>query len=217
MGSPNRTSTYFAQSGPNENPRISMCRANSYAGTATATSAASRKNFNAAAISRAARRGHTRAKSRRIVPLEALINVAGQANVMPLGIVLASQDVDEPSTDTGHARSIARFAPAGFSRDSAVIDVQVRRTEDASDLRGVPRCQRAEEVRLRPLRGLRRDTLRLTTARLPSRSSGVVGGEVGVRLRPFGPTAGHPSHLIMSEGWLAALDDFRNWLVREAA
>jgi hypothetical protein len=30
-------------------------------------------------------------------------------------------------------------------------------------------------------------------------------------------TARQPSQWITSEGWLAALDDFRNWLIREAA
>ncbi len=34
---------------------------------------------------------------------------------------------------------------------------------------------------------------------------------------PFGATVRQPSHWITSEGWLTAVDDFRNWLVREAA
>jgi hypothetical protein len=38
-----------------------------------------------------------------------------------------------------------------------------------------------------------------------------------VRLRGCAASARQPSHSIMSEGWLAALDDFRNWLIREAA
>lgn len=42
------------------------------------------------------------------------------------------------------------------------------------------------------------------------------GRSAFARLRGFAATARHPSHLIMSEGWLTSLDDFRNWLIRQA-
>ena len=43
----------------------------------------------------------------------------------------------------------------------------------------------------------------------------VGGKQRSVAATPLGRDS--PSLTFMSEGWLAALDDFRNWLVREAA
>lgn len=64
---------------------------------------------------------------------------------------------------------------------------------------------REEVVRLRSLRELRRDSLRIQVCSLKRRSAR--------EARPTQPKLARSA----SEGWLAALDDFRNWLIREAA
>jgi hypothetical protein len=51
----------------------------------------------------------------------------------------------------------------------------------------------------------------------PSRSSQVVRSSKWSAYATYAATARQPSQWIMSEGWLTSLDNFRPWLIREAA
>src|SRR2546426_4556009 len=120
-----------------------------------------------------------------VVPLEPVANVVGDADVVARGIGGTSDDVDDSLFNSIHA------SPTGMDQAQREIEQSlrscafVRRICDLESEIGLREFQSGEEVRLRSLHELRRDSLRLEETRLPSRSSA----------QP-------------SEGWLTALDDF---------
>jgi hypothetical protein len=77
-----------------------------------------------------------------------------------IGIAVASQDVDESRADSRHDRSKARCAPTQVLRDGEGIDIGRRESTQLTQRCDV-RNYAGTEVRLRSLRELRRDSLRL--------------------------------------------------------
>ena len=97
------------------------------------------------------------------MPLQSFLDVVRKSHVPPIWIRLASKDVDEPFARSMHAgsRGTDEARPRTITRSRKIVD-DVGEYADFSN-KSSSRLGRFlwESVRLRPLRGLRRDSLRL--------------------------------------------------------
>ncbi len=161
-----------------------------------------------------------------VMPLQPSDDVRGETSVEPGRVNSAADDVDGSPLGDAHG--------PGRCRRRAVWDLEgtcVSWTPPSQILRSTERWNIAERLnrdgptspaarasdsarragfRLRPLRGLPTSPAARASSRQPSPV-----GMVALAGRRSRPSRSSPERA--SEGWLAALDDFRNWLIREAA
>ena len=89
-----------------------------------------------------------------VMPLEALVNVAGYADIVTIGVALAAKNVNESLSDAAHtgASHVSRHPESGM-----ILRGRSCRAADAGSLqvlrqrKGLQKVKTA--VRLRPLRG----------------------------------------------------------------
>ena len=89
------------------------------------------------------------------MPLEALVNVAGYADIVTIGVALAPKHVNESLSDATHtanASDVSRHPESGMIlRDRSSRAANVRSLQVLQQLKGLERVKTV--VRLRPLRG----------------------------------------------------------------
>ena len=94
-----------------------------------------------------------------VVPVKARSDIIGDSDVVPRRVGVASEDVDDPLFDSMHAPWSRR--DRSTSKSKRVFELHLLGTHTC-DLNDVWRAQSQRLcLRLRPLRGLRRDSLRL--------------------------------------------------------
>ncbi len=151
----------------------------------------------AARASDSARRAGFRLRPLRGLPTSPAAR-ASSRQPSPVGMVALAGRRRRPSRSSPDRASAWRRSSGG-PKSSPVFEFAARWSDFA----------RCAGFRLRPLRGLPTPPAARASSRQPS-PVGMVA-LAGRRSRPSRSSA-KPS-----EGWLAALDDFRNWLIREAA
>ena len=142
-----------------------------------------------------------------VVPIETVAEVISDPGVMTRGVGVTSNDVDDAFFKAVHAtplsESQAIAQSEGFA-DRLQLDVDFAIGKETSNGRNSRR-----EVRLRSLRELRRDSLRVWVTRLPSRSS--------AQPRRLAPQAGfEPATLRLTAG-CSAVELLRNMGARRRA
>ena len=146
------------------------------------------------------------------MPFEPLIDVSGRANVVMRGFALATQHVDEPSPDAVHkAKGSGIFRASEKPEEFLAMAKSKRAVRSSANGRRAGEDQKLRSGRRRSDFARYAGFVETASARgqfaPPSQASG---------LRRLACLAVAHAKSV-SGGWLAALDDFRNWLIREAA